>query len=181
MSNQPAIVNSYRMEETVTESKGEDQSQPATNATVRILAVRADAGFTQLHMGLEHLNEKIDHVDDKLCQRIDSVESKLGQQIDNVGIRIDSLESKLGQRIDNVESNLGQKIDNVEKRIDSVASNLSQQMNNISTEYKVALEKQSSEVKEKLAERAKSDKFLMLGFAIALLSIFAQMAVTLLG
>ena len=180
------------MEETVTESKGEDQSQPATNATVRILAVRADAGFTQLHMGLQHLNDKIDHVDDKLGQRIDGVESNLTQRIDGVesrlGQRIDNVESRLGQRIDNVEkridsveSNLSQKIDNVEKRIDSVASNLSQQMNNISTEYKVALEKQSSEVKEKLAERAKSDKFLMLGFAIALLSIFAQMAVTLLG
>ena len=169
------------MEETVTESKSEDQSQPATNATVRILAVRADAGFTQLHMGLEHLNDKIDHVDDKLCQRIDNVESNLTQ-------RIDGVESRLGQRIDNVEKridsvagNLSQKIDNVEKRIDSVASNLSQQMNNISTEYKVALEKQSSEVKEKLAERAKSDKFLMLGFAIALLCIFAQMAVTVFG
>ncbi|MHB1089645.1 MAG: hypothetical protein ACYC0U_00970 [Ilumatobacteraceae bacterium] len=206
MSSQPTIVNSHRMEETVTESKGEDQSQPATNATVRILAVRADAGFTQLHMGLEHLNDKIDHVDDKLCQRIDGVESNLGQKIDNLGTRIygvesnlgqridnlgkriDGVESNLGQRIDNVESNLGQKIDNVEKRIDGVESklgqqisNLSQQMNNTSSEHKVAMEKQSSEVKEKLAERAKSDKFLMLGFAIALLSIFAQMAVTLFG
>ncbi|MEK7410475.1 MAG: hypothetical protein AAB327_03690, partial [Actinomycetota bacterium] len=121
MSNQPAIINSHRMEETVTESKGEDQSQPATNATVRILAVRADAGFTQLHMGLEHLNDKIDHVDDKLCQRIDSVdsrlgqridgvESNLGQRIDNVGIRIDGVESNLTQRIDSVESNLTQRI-----------------------------------------------------------------------
>ena len=174
MSNQPAIVNSHRMEETVTESKGEEQSQPATNATVRILAVRADAGFTQLHMGLEHLNDRIDHVDDKLCQRIDGVESNLTQ-------RIDGVESNLTQRIDGVENRLGQRIDNVESKLSQQISNLSQQMNNTSSEHKVAMEKQSSEVKEKLAERAKSDKFLMLGFAIALLSIFAQMAVTLFG
>jgi tetrahydromethanopterin S-methyltransferase subunit G len=176
------------MEETVTESKSEDQSQPATNGTVRILAVRADAGFTQLQTSLGHLNEKIDHVDDKLCQRIDGVESRLGQRIDNLGTRIDGVESNLGQRIDNVEkridsieSNLSQKIDNVESKLGQQISNLSQQMNNTSSEHKVAMEKQSSEVKEKLAERAKSDKFLMLGFAIALLSIFAQMAVTLFG
>ena len=181
------------MEETVTESKGEDQSQPATNATVRILAVRADAGFTQLHMGLERLNDKIDHVDDKLCQRIDgveiridSLESNLGQRIDNVGIRIDGVESRLGQRIDNVgiridslESNLGQRIDNVESNLGQRIDNLSQQMNNTSTEHKVAMEKLSSEVMEKFAERAKSDKFLTFGFAITLLTVFAQTAVNL--
>jgi len=152
MSNQPAIVNSHRMEETVTESKGEEQSQPATNATVRILAVRADAGFTQLHMGLEHLNDRIDHVDDKLCQRIDGVESNLGQRIDNLRI-------ELGQQI----------------------SNLGQQMNNSNTEHKVEMEKLSSEIKEKFAERAKSDKFLTFGFTITFLSVFAQIAVNRFG
>lgn len=154
----------------MTESTGEDQSQPATNGTVRILAIRADAGFTQLHMGLEHLNDKIDHVEDKLCQRIDSVESRLGQRIDNLGTRIDSVESNLGQRIDNLKIELGQQI-----------SNLGQQMNNTNTEHKVEMEKLSSEIKEKFAERAKSDKFLTLGFAIALLGLFSQMAVSLFG
>ncbi len=170
MSNQPAIINSHRMEETVTESKGEDQSQPATNATVRILAVRADAGFTQLHMGLEHLNDKIDHVDDKLCQRIDGVENNLGQRIDNLGTRIDGVENNLGQRIDNLKIELGQQISNLGQRID-----------NSNTEHKVEREKLSSEINEKFAERAKSDKFLIFGFAIALLSVFAQMAGNLFG
>lgn len=147
------------MEETVTESKGEDQSQPATNATVRILAVRADAGFTQLHMGLEHLNDKIDHVDDKLCQRVDNVEK-----------RIDSVESNLGQRINNLKIELGQQI-----------SNLGQQMNNANTEHKVEMRTLLSEIDKKFAERARSDKFLIFGFAIALLSTLAQMAATLLG
>ena len=158
------------MEETVTESKSEDQSQPATNGTVRILAVRADAGFTQLQTSLGHLNEKIDHVDDKLCQRIDGVESRLGQRIDNLGTRIDGVESNLGQRIDNLRIELGQQI-----------SNLGQQMNNSNTEHKVEMEKLSSEIKEKFAERAKSDKFLTFGFTITFLSVFAQIAVNRFG
>lgn len=83
------------MEAIVTETQDEDLNKPATIGTVRMLAVHADAGFAQLHIGLERLNDKIDNVESKLTQRIDSVERNLTQ-------RIDSVESKLSQRIDSV-------------------------------------------------------------------------------
>ena len=60
------------MEAIVTETQDEDLNKPATIGTVRMLAVHADAGFAQLHMDLERLNDKVDHLDEKLSQSVAS-------------------------------------------------------------------------------------------------------------
>lgn len=93
MTIRPTTDRNNRLEAIVTETQDEDLNKPATIGTVRMLAVHADAGFAQIHLGLERLNDKIDSVEKNLSQRIDSVEANLTQ-------RIDGVESKLTQRID---------------------------------------------------------------------------------
>lgn len=72
MTIRPTTDRNNRLEAIVTETQDEDLNKPATIGTVRMLAVHADAGFAQIHLGLERLNDKIDSVEKNLSQRIDS-------------------------------------------------------------------------------------------------------------
>jgi hypothetical protein len=137
------------MEAIVTETQDEDLNKPATIGTVRMLAVHADAGFAQIHLGLERLNDKIDGVEKNLSQRITHVEEKLTQKIDGV-------ESKLTQKIDGVESKLTQKID-----ISVV-------------ELKAEMSVNMSTVMDQLALRSSADRFIKVGFAVAVLGVLIQ-------
>lgn len=81
MTIRPTTDRNNRLEAIVTETQDEDLNKPATIGTVRMLAVHADAGFAQIHLGLERLNDKIDNVEKNLIQRIDSSVIELKAEI----------------------------------------------------------------------------------------------------
>ena len=192
------------MEAIVTETQDEDLNKPATIGTVRMLAVHADAGFAQLHMDLERLNDKVDHLDENLSQRIGGVETNLSQRIDSVednlsqrigGVeskltqridsvedkltqRIDSVEDKLTQRIDHLDEKLSQRIDSVEdkltQRIDHLDEKLSQRIDNSVIELKSEMSVNLSTVMDQLALRTNSDRFIKTGFGVAVLGVLIQ-------
>ena len=181
------------MEAIVTETQEEDLNKPATIGTVRMLAVHADAGFAQIHLGLDRLNDKIDgvektlsqridHFGDNLTQRIDHVEEKLIQRIDHVEEkltqRIDGVEFRLSQKIDGVEEKLTQRIDHVEEnltqRIDGVEEKLSQKIDSSVVELKAEMSVNMSTVMDHLALRSSADRFIKVGFAVAVLGVLIQ-------
>jgi DNA anti-recombination protein RmuC len=148
------------METIVTETQDEDLNKPATIGTVRMLAVHADAGFAQLHMDLERLNDKVDHLDENLSQRIGGVETNLSQ-------RIDSVEDKLTQRINSVEDKLTQRIDHLDEK-------LTQRIDNSVIELKSEMSVNLSTVMDQLALRSNSDRFIKTGFGVAVLGVLIQ-------
>jgi hypothetical protein len=170
------------MEAIVTETQDEDLNKPATIGTVRMLAVHADAGFAQIHLGLEHLNDKIDSVEKNLSQRIEHFDDNLNQKIDGVEERliqrIDHVEEKLTQRIDGVEFRLTQRIDHVEEkltqRIDGVESKLTQKIDSSVVELKAEMSVNMSTVMDQLALRLSADRFIKVGFAVAVLGVLVQ-------
>lgn len=106
------------MDAILTETQDEDLNKPATIGTVRILAVHIDAGFAQLHSGLE-----------LVTQRIDGVEKNLGQRIDNSVI-----------------------------------------------ELKAEMSVNMSTVMDQFALRSSSDRFIKVGFGVAVLGVLIQTA-----
>jgi uncharacterized phage infection (PIP) family protein YhgE len=170
------------MEAIVTETQDEDLNKPATIGTVRMLAVHADAGFAQIHLGLERLNDRIDGVEKNLSQQIAHVEDNLSQKIDhveqNLTQRIDGVESRLTQKIDGVEEKLTQKIDGVEskltQKIDGVESKLTQKIDSSVVELKAEMSVNMSTVMDQLALRSSADRFIKVGLAVAVLGVLVQ-------
>ena len=151
------------MEAIVTETHDEDLNKPATIGTVRMLAVHADAGFAQIHLGLERLSDRIESVEKNLDQQIEYLDKNLTQKIDHV-------EEKLTQRIDGVESKLTQRIDGVE-------SKLTQKIDHSVIELKAEMAVNNSKVMDQIALRSSSDRFIKAGFAVAVLGVLIQTVV----
>lgn len=152
MNAQP-LVNINRFEALVTENKDEDMNGPATFGVVRLLAAHIDSAFSQIQGSLIRLDDKIDNLERRLDDKIDILERRLDD-------KIDGLEQKLTARIDGLEQRLDDKIDS---KVDGLEIRLRSE-----------LTANHGIIMDQFAQRANSDRFIKVGFAVAVIGVLVQ-------
>jgi|GEM_PF-2871184 len=159
MNAQP-LVNINRFEALVTETQDEDMNGPATFGVVRLLAAHIDSAFSQIQSSLIRLDDKID-------SKVDSLEQK-------ITARIDSLEQKITARIDSLERRLDDKIDS---KVDSLEQKITARIDGLEIMLRADMTANHGIIMDQFAQRVNSDRFIKVGFAVAVIGVLLQTAI----
>jgi len=192
MNAQP-LVNINRFEALVTETQDEDMNGPATFGVVRLLAAHIDSAFSQIQSSLIRLDDKIDGAEQKITARIDSLERRLDDKIDSkvdsleqkITARIESLEQKITARIDSLERRLDDKIDSkvdsleqkITARIDGLEQKITARIDGLEIMLRADMTANHGIIMDQFAQRVNSDRFIKVGFAVAVIGVLLQTAI----